>query len=85
MIPATVLLITSFFLFKINYLHCVLSQGFTKVFHVIFTTLYIRLLNDAIVDIERLDEICLSTFAVDEFSKLFLHPSIFSFKHSRSA
>ena len=43
------------------------------------------LLNDDIVDIEKLDGMCSLTFVVDEFSGLFLHPSIFSIKHSRSA
>ena len=43
------------------------------------------LLNEDIVDIERLDAICLLTFVVDEFSGLFLHPSIFSNINSRSA
>ena len=43
------------------------------------------LLNDDIVDIEKPDGICSPTFVVDEFSGLFLHPSIFSIKHSRSA
>ena len=43
------------------------------------------LLNDDIVDTENPDEICSPAFAVDEFSGLFLHPSIFSIKHSRSA
>ena len=42
-------------------------------------------LNDNIVDIEKPDGICLPTFVVNEFSGLFLHPSIFSIKHSRSA
>ena len=42
-------------------------------------------LNDDIVDIEKPDGICSPTFVVDEFSGLFLHPSIFSIKHSRSA
>ena len=40
------------------------------------------LLNDNIGEIEKLHGICLSTFVVDEFSGLFLHPSIFSIKHS---
>ena len=43
------------------------------------------LLNDDIVDIEKPDGICSLTVVVDEFSGLFLHPSIFSVKHSRSA
>ena len=43
------------------------------------------LLNDDIVDIEKPDGICSSTFVVNEFSGLFLHPSVFPSKHSRSA
>ena len=42
------------------------------------------LLNDANVDIQKPDGICSPTFFVDEFLGLFLHPSIFSIKHSRS-
>ena len=42
-------------------------------------------LNEDIVDIEKPDGICLPTFVVDEFSELFLHPSIFSIEHSKSA
>ena len=36
------------------------------------------LLNEDIVGIEKPDEICSLTFAIDEFSGLFLHPLIFS-------
>ena len=43
------------------------------------------LLSDDIADIEKSDGICSPTFHVDEFSELFLHPSIFSITHSRSA
>ena len=43
------------------------------------------LLNKDIVDIEKPDGICSLTFVVDQFSGLFLHPSIFSIKHSKSA
>ena len=43
------------------------------------------LLNDDIVDVEEPDGICLLTFDVDELSGFFLHLSIFSIKHSRSA
>ena len=39
-------------------------------------------LNDDIVDIEKHDGIDSLTFA-DDFSRLFLHPSIFSIKDSR--
>ena len=47
--------------------------------------LFSMLLNDDIVDFEKPDGICLPTFVVDEFSRLFLHPSISSIKHSRLA
>ena len=43
------------------------------------------LLNEDIVDIEKPDRICSSNFVVDEFSGLFLHQSICSIKHARSA
>ena len=42
------------------------------------------LLYDDTVDIEKPDRICSPTFVVHEFSRLFLHPSIFSIKYSRS-
>ena len=47
--------------------------------------LFSLLLNDDIVCIEKPDEILLPIFAVDEVSRLFSHPSIFSIKHSKSA
>ena len=40
------------------------------------------LLNDNIVDIENTDGTCLLTSVVDQFSGLFLHPSIFSIINS---
>ena len=43
------------------------------------------LLNDHIVDIDKADGICSLTFVVEEFPGLFLHPSVFSIIHSRSA
>ena len=43
------------------------------------------LLNEDIVAIEKPDGICSLTFVVDESLGLFLHPSIFSIIHSRSA
>ena len=46
--------------------------------------LFSMLLNDNIVDIEKPDEACSSTFIVDDLSGLFIHPSIFSTKHSKS-
>ena len=47
--------------------------------------LFCMLLNEDIVDTEKPDGICSLTFVVDEFSGLFLHPSMFSIIHSRSA
>ena len=41
-------------------------------------------LNDDIVEIEKPDAICLPIFVVNEFSGLFLLPSIFSIKHLRA-
>ena len=41
--------------------------------------------NDDTVDIEKTDRICQPIFVVNEFSRLLLHPSIFSVKSSRSA
>ena len=46
--------------------------------------LLFMLLNDDIVDIEKPDGMFSPTFVVNQFSKLFLHSSIFSIKHLRS-
>ena len=43
------------------------------------------LLSEDIVDIEKADEICSLTFVVNQFSGLFLHPSVFSIMYSRVA
>ena len=43
------------------------------------------LLNEDIVDIEKLDGICLLTFVVVGLSRLFLYTSIFSIIQSRPA
>ena len=43
------------------------------------------LLNDDIVDVEKPNGICSPTLVVDEYSGLFLHPSVFPIKISRSA
>ena len=67
-----------YFLFKVSYLLRMLPSGFTKLFHVFF-------LKDDIVDIETPDGIFSPTFLLDEFSRLFLHPSIFCIKDSISA
>ena len=42
-------------------------------------------LNGDIVDIEKPYGICSITFVMNKLSGLFLHPSIFSIKYSRSA
>ena len=42
------------------------------------------LLNGNIANIEKVDDIYSLTFVTDEFSELFLHPSIFSINDSRS-
>ena len=47
--------------------------------------LFSMLVNEDIVDIEKPDDMCLLTFVADELSGLFLHPSIISIIHSRSA
>ena len=57
------------------------SEGFTELFHAILTSTYTSclfsmLLNENIVNIDKPDGICSLTFVVDEFSGLFLHPSI---------
>ena len=43
------------------------------------------LLKEHNVGIEKPNRICLLSFVVDEFSVLFLHPSVFFDMHSRSA
>ena len=77
MTSAALLLTTSFsfFLKLIIFIVCSLINS----------CLFSMLLKEDIVDIEKPDGICLLTFVVDEFSGLFLHPSIFSIIHSRSA
>ena len=47
--------------------------------------LFPTFLNEDIVDIGKPDGVCSLTFVVDYFSGLFLHPSIFFIKDSRSA
>ena len=70
MIPAVFFLITSFFLFKINYsIACSLkdSQNFFIQSLALYTScLLSTLLNDDIVDTEKPDGICSPTFVVNE-------------------
>ena len=77
-----------FFLLKFNYpIACSLKDPqnlFMQSLPLYTLNLFSILSNDDIVDIEKLGEICSPTFVVGEFSRLFLLPSIFSIKHSRS-
>ena len=76
------------FLKLIIFIGCSLkiSQNFFMQSLLLYTScLFSILLSEDIVDIEKPDGICSLTFVVDEFSRLFLHPSIFSIAHSRSA
>ena len=75
-------------LFEINYFHCVLFKN-SQNFFIQFLPLYIScsfsmLLKEDILHIQKLDRICSLIFDVDEFSGLFLHPSIFSIIFSKS-
>ena len=47
--------------------------------------LFSILLNEDVVDIKEPNGICSLTYVVVAFSGLFLHPSVFSIIHSRSA
>ena len=89
MIPTALLLIASFFLFEIIiFIVCSLKNSnnfFIESFSLHRSCLFSVLLNEEIVDVEKPDGICSLTFVVDEFSGLFLHPSIFSIIRSKSA
>ena len=81
MIPSALLLITFSNLKLIIFNECSLkdSQNFSMQSLPLYTScLFSMLLNVDIVDIENPDGIYWLTFAVDEFSGLFLHPSTFS-------
>ena len=90
MILAALLFIVSFFFLKlIIFIACSLKNSQT--FYAIFTSVHIMIVFHAskwgvTVDIEKSDGISLLTFVVnDEVLGLFLHSSIFSIIHSRSA
>ena len=83
MIPAALLLITSFFFNLIIFIVCSLknSQDFFMQSLPLYTScLFSMLLNEEFADIERPDGICLLTFGVNGFSG-FLLPSNFSSIH----
>ena len=87
-IPAALLLTTSLF-FRLNiFIVCSLKDSqnvFIQYLPLYKSFKFSMFLNGDIVDIENPTGICSLTFVVDEFSGLFLHLSIFSIKHSRSA
>ena len=61
------------------------SQNFFIQFLALTSCLFSILLKEHIVDIEKPDGLCSLAFVVDELPGLFLHPSVFSIIHSRSA
>ena len=88
MIPAALLLITSFF-FVLKFVIFIAyslknSQNlFIQSLNLYKSWVLSMLVNEDIAEIEKGDGICSFTFVVDEFSGLFLHPSIFSMIHLR--
>ena len=89
-IHATPLLITSIFFFKklIIFIVCILNNSknfFISSLPLYTSSIFSMLLKEDTVDIEKHDGICSLTFVEDGFSRLFLHLSIFSIIHSRSA
>ena len=77
-----------FFLKLIIFIACSLedSQNFLMQSLPLYTSfLFSMLLKDDIVHIQKSDGICSPTFVENEFPGLFLHPSFFCIKHSRSA
>ena len=77
-----------FFLKLIIFIGCYFknSQNFFIQSLLLYSScLFSRLLNEDFVDIEKVDGIFLLTFVVHQFSGLFLHRSVFSIIHSRSA
>ena len=89
MVSAALLWIISFFSFwkQISSLCALLGihKISTQSLPLYTSCLFPMPVNDNIVEIEKPDGICSLTFVVDEFSELFLHPSIFSIIHSQSA
>ena len=75
------------FLKSIIFIPCSLKNSqnfFIQSLLLYISCLFSMLLKEDIVDIEKPDGICSLTFDADEFSELFLHPSIFSIIHSKS-
>ena len=90
MIPTALLFITPFFFFLklINFNACSLkdSQNFLMQSLPLYRSCFVSmLLNDDIVEIERPGTACSLAFVMNEFSGLFLHPSMFFIKYSWSS
>ena len=86
MIPADLVLIISFFFKLIRFITYCLQDSqnfFIQSLPLYKSCLLFMLLNDDIESIENPDGVFSLTFVADEFSGLFLHPSIFSIIHSR--
>ena len=69
-----------FFLKLITFIVCSFKNSqnfFIQSLSMCTSCLFSMLLNEDIAEIEKPDGICLLTFVADEFSGLFLHPSIF--------
>ena len=85
MIPAALLLISSFFFF-LNLIIFIAFCKFVIQSLPLFTScLFTTFLNYDLVDIEKFDGICSLTFVVDKRSRLLLLSSVISIIHSRSA
>ena len=89
MAPAAFLLATSFFCFMKLIISnaCSLTDSqnvFVYSLPLYTSCVFSMLLNNDIVDTEKPHGISSRAFVVDEFSGLFLLPSIFSIKHSKS-
>ena len=82
--PSRLLIISIFFLLKsviFNACFLKVSQNFFMHSLPQYTSWSFSIsFKDNIVNTEKLDGICLHTFVVDDFSRLFLHPSIFRIK-----
>ena len=90
MIPAALLLLTSFFSFLelMVFIACSLKNSenfFIQSLPLYTSCLFSMVLKEDIVDIEKPDGICSHNFVVDDILGLFLHHSIFSIINSRSA
>ena len=89
-IPAVSLIMVSFFLFKINYLHLrpflKIHKNFSCNLHISKNHAYFLTYQMSILYITNTHrDLCSPSFVADNLSELFLHPSILLIKDSRSA